>query len=119
MRLVDADHARVAAAVHGLARYEQLVTHNYVVAESAALVDRRLGRRYAARLLRDLLAPVQITWVDEAIHTLAAGSYLASGARGPSLVDFASFEVMRLHGIRTSLAVDRDFVDAGFDVIPA
>jgi predicted nucleic acid-binding protein len=36
-----------------------------------------------------------------------------------SALYFASFEVMRLHGIRTALAVDRDFVDVGFEMLPA
>lgn len=114
----DADHAKVAAAVRRLTD-EQLITHNYVIAESVALVERRLGRRFAGRLLRDLLAPVEVSWVDEATHEVAVRTYLASRPRGPSLVDCTSFAVMRLHGIRTALAVDRDFADAGFDVIPA
>lgn len=115
----DADHPRLAEAIRGLVDDHQLITHNYVVTESVALVERRLGRRYAVRLLEDVLAPVEITWVDEATHNSAASSYAAAGARGPSLVDFTSFEVMRKHGLHTALAVDRDFARAGFDVIPA
>jgi uncharacterized protein len=62
---------------------------------------------------------VDVFWVDETTHGAAASAYLCSRASGPSLVDFTSFEVMRKLGIRTAFAVDRDFADAGFDVIPA
>jgi uncharacterized protein len=118
---LDADderHVELAATFGELAG-ETLVTHNYVVTESAALVERRLGRRRARQLITDLLAPIEIVWVDESIHGQATSAYLAARSKGPSLVDFASFEVMRRRGIRTALAADRDFADAGFEVVPA
>lgn len=113
----DAAHARLTTVLGGF-EDARLLTHNYVVVESTALVARRLGRRFVDRLLLDTLAPVDIVWVDETLHRSAIGAYLSSAAQHPSLVDFTSFEVMRQHGIRTALAVDRDFADAGFEVIP-
>jgi predicted nucleic acid-binding protein len=62
---------------------------------------------------------VEIVWVAEPTHSAAVSAYLAAGSSGPSLVDFTSFEVMRAHGIRVALAVDRDFAEAGFEVLPA
>jgi uncharacterized protein len=115
----DVHHSRVAEAFASLAGREALLTHNYVVVESTAVVERRLGREVARRLLVDLLSPVDVVWVDESIHGAATSAYLAAGPNAPSLVDFTSFEVMRLHGIRTALAVDRDFGHAGFEVIPS
>jgi predicted nucleic acid-binding protein len=95
-------------------RGTQLVTHNYVVVECAALSERRLGRSATLALFDDLLAPVEIVWIDEPIHRAAAAAFLQGGAGGPSLVDCASFEVMRLRRITTAFAFDRHFVDAGF-----
>lgn len=117
---LDADdemHQQVVGTLRGLLE-EPLVTHSYVVAESTALVERRLGRRHARRLLTHLLAPVEVVWIDERIHRAATSAYLATTRRGPSLVDCTSFEVMRTLGLGTAFAVDRDFADAGFDVIP-
>jgi predicted nucleic acid-binding protein len=112
----DRDHRQVADAFEGLAG-DALLTHNYVVVESAALVERRLGLEHARRLLLDILAPVEVVWVDESIHRAATSAYFASGTRGPSLVDFTSFEVMRLRSIRQVLALDRHFAEAGFELL--
>ena len=90
-------------------------TSNYVAVESAALVERRLGRR-ATMVLFDLLSPMEIVWVDEPFHRAATAAFLQRGADGPSLVDCASFEVMRLRGIDTAFAFDRHFADAGFEL---
>jgi uncharacterized protein len=119
--LIDADdpaHARLAAELDGL-ESASLLTHNYVVVESAALVGQRLGSGFVHRLLLEALAAIELVWVDETVHRRATSAYLSSTARRPSLVDFTSFEVMRLHGIRTAFAVDRDFAAAGFEVIPS
>ncbi|MFO7571691.1 MAG: PIN domain-containing protein [Gaiellaceae bacterium] len=114
----DPHHTELSQSLREL-QGEPLLTHNYVVVESVALVRRRFGAQATRLLLLELLAPAEIVWIDATIHHTATSAFLASSARRPSLVDFASFEVMRLHGIRTALAVDRDFVDAGFDVLPA
>jgi predicted nucleic acid-binding protein len=113
----DPHHARLAQELQEL-RGRRLLTHNYVVIESAALIRRRFGAEAVRRLLLDVLAPVEVVWVDESIHRAAVSAFLASGANRPSLVDFTSFEVMRLRGIQLALAVDRDFADAGFEVVP-
>lgn len=111
----DERHQRTAAIFRELTD-ESLITHNYIVTESAALIERRLGRERARHLLTHLTSPIEIVWIDESIHNAAASAYLAS--HGPSLVDFTSFEVMRRHGITVAFALDRDFSDAGFEVIP-
>lgn len=118
--LMDADdpaHPRLTAALEGL-EGASLLTHNYVVVECIALVGRRLGARFVRRLVLDALSAVEVHWIDESTHRSAVSAVLGSRSGRRSLVDFTSFEVMRLQGIRTALAVDRDFVDAGFDVIP-
>jgi predicted nucleic acid-binding protein len=113
----DPDHARTRAELDGLVG-EPLLTHNYVVLETAALVERRLGRPLACSFLAGLLAPVEIAYVDEELHRAATSAYIAGDSNAPSLVDFTSFEVMRHAGIRRALALDRHFSDAGFEVLP-
>lgn len=120
--LLDAegtDHARAAEAFRALAG-EDLVTHRYVIAEAAALVRRRLGPSSVADLVDGLLAPMTVLGladdVFDAVLTAHAG---ASGASGLSLVDRLSFELMRRERITTAFAFDRDFVAAGFAVLPA
>jgi predicted nucleic acid-binding protein len=113
----DPRHAEVSAGLSELTG-RPLLTHSYVVLECTALVERRLGRDLARTLLLDLLAPVQVVYVDESTHHAATSAYLASRATGPSLVDFTSFEVMRSEGISQALALDKHFLDAGFEVLP-
>jgi predicted nucleic acid-binding protein len=116
--VLDADDPSHIASRDELARlkHARLVSHSYVVLESVTLVERRLGRAAARDLLEELVAQLQIVYVDDSIHGAAVSAYLSSA--GPSLVDCTSFEVMRRAGIRTALAVDSDFRDAGFEVVP-
>ena len=117
--ILDADDPSHEASRAEFARLKStpLVSHSYVVLESVAIVERRLGRAAARDLLKELIAQIQIVYIDDSIHGPAVSAYLSSA--GPSLVDCTSFEVMRRAGIRTALAVDSDFTDAGFEVIPA
>jgi predicted nucleic acid-binding protein len=114
----DPDHALVSREFNALTG-RRLLTHAYVILEATALVDRRLGRDIARRLLNDVLSPIEVVYVDERTHIAAAGAYLAAGRQGASLVDCTSFEVMRARGITRAFALDRGFARAGFDVIPA
>jgi len=88
-----------------------LVTHSYVLVESMALLQRRLGLQAALQFSRDASA-FEIEWVSAALHREAVRA-LAAGA-GTTLVDQVSFAVMRRRGIGEALTLDTDFVTAGF-----
>ncbi len=109
----DANHAAAAHAFPQLREKGPLLTHNYVVVETAALVQHRLGMN-AVRALIDLLAPVELVWVDEEIHRAALAALLAATRRRVSLVDRVSFEVMRDRGIGQVFTFDPDFTEEGF-----
>lgn len=118
--LLDASEPSHAACHAQFAQLKAtpLLSHSYVVIESVALVERRLGFQAVRDLLDELVSQLDVVYVDEAIHGAAVAGYLASGTGRPSLVDFTSFEVMRKLGIRTAFAGDRYLEHAGFDVIP-
>ncbi len=88
-----------------------LVTHSYVLVEAVALLQRRLDLRTALEFSRNAAA-FEIEWVDAGLHRQALAA-LAAGAR-TSFVDQVSFAVMRRRGITEALALDADFVAAGF-----
>jgi uncharacterized protein len=92
---------------------EAILTHNYILVESMALIQKRLGLRAATHFARDVKA-FEVVWVDEATHDAAAAHLETTGKRGVSLVDEVSFLVMKKHGIGTALALDPDFLVAGF-----
>lgn len=92
---------------------EGILTHNYVLVESMALIQHRLGVTAALKFARESAA-FEIEWVDQTIHDEAVGRLASSKRRHTSLVDQVSFVVMRARGIEMGLAFDRDFVEQGF-----
>lgn len=119
--LMDEDEERHARAVAALAELSQrddsLVTHNYVVTEACALLQRRLGMAASIRFLDDVVPLMDIAWVDRAVHDAAVAAYTVSRS-AVSLVDRVSFEIMRREGMDTAFAFDDDFRRAGFRTVP-
>jgi len=110
----DPNHRRVKECFRGVLEAGQtLLTHNYVLVESMALLQRRLGLAAAVRFARDAEG-FEVVWVDESTHGEALARVEKTGTRGVSLVDAVSFLIMRKRGIRTALAFDDAFVAAGF-----
>jgi predicted nucleic acid-binding protein len=95
-----------------------LITHNYVIVETAALAQRRIGVAAARTLVEDIVPDLEVVWVDAALHASAVSAFLASSRRDVSIVDCASFELMRRLGIETALTFDRDFRRQGFKTVP-
>ena len=81
-------------------------------------MPRRIGAEAVRALLEDLIPVLDVAFVDEPLHRVAASAFLAGARRGPSLVDWASLEFMRHRGIRLAFAFDRDFERAGFSTVP-
>ncbi len=97
---------------------ETLLTSNYVIGESFALVQHHLGLQ-AVRAFQDRVLPVlEVEWVDEADHAVAVQAVLAAGRQELSLVDCVSFQVMRRLGVRSVFAFDEHFQEQGFQVLP-
>ena len=92
---------------------EDLLTHNYVLVESIALLQARLGLSAASKLAKDSTAFI-VEWVDEDLHVSAIRELERSRRRRISLVDHVSFLVMRRRRLATAFAFDADFAAAGF-----
>lgn len=112
----DRNHARAAAAWRRLlTEGEHPVSHNYVLVETVALLQRRIGIA-AARTFETQVRPVlAVHWVDEELHGAAVAAVVGGGGRRVSLVDQVSFELMRRLGISAAFAFDDDFSRMGFD----
>lgn len=122
LALLDADevhHEAIRVSFEKLLHNgEPLVTSNYVLVETAALLQHRFGIP-AFRLFTDDVAPVVGTlWVDAEMHAAAVSAVLAAARKRLSLVDCASFEAMRRSGVKTALTLDRHFAEQGFGVVP-
>jgi predicted nucleic acid-binding protein len=113
----DANHASAAATLGALAHArERLVTSNYVVVETLALIQRRLGMPIARRFASELLPAADVEWIQPSLHDIALAAFLESG-RELSFVDQVSFALMRERAIATAFAFDDDFVDRGFQLV--
>ncbi len=115
----DAEHSRALRLWEKEPPVEGgLVTTNYVVLESMALLQTRLGMP-AVRVFRDAILPlVRIEWIDEAVHAQAVSALIAADRRGLSLVDLSGFETMLRLGIRSAFTFDRHFRQYGFQTLP-
>jgi len=112
----DASHDEAAETWERLVRAgEPLVTSNCVLVETTALVQRRLGLKAVRAFLDATVDLVDVIWVDEAARKSALSAVLAANRRDLSLVDCASFEVMRVEGLSRAFAFDDDFARQGFE----
>ena len=95
-----------------------LVTSNYVVVETGALLQSRVGLAAVRRFVQDVLSAVEVQWVSPEIHEAATDALLSSNRRGLSLIDCSSFALMRRLGITDAFTFDPHFAQQGFAVRP-
>jgi predicted nucleic acid-binding protein len=111
----DANHAKAREQWDLLLSGDaQLITTNYVVVESCALLQHRRGIAAVRLFQDDVLPAIEIRWIDARQHALAMASLLAAGRRKLSMVDCASFVQMRECGVRQAFAFDSHFAEQGF-----
>ncbi len=94
-----------------------LLTSSYVLVESFALTQSRLGLDAVRALHEDILPVVSVHWVLEQDHAAAVSALLTANRRRLSLVDCCSFQIMRRLGVRQALAFDRHFAEHGFELV--
>lgn len=112
----DSNHMTAYGKFEGVLKSgENLLLHNYILLESAALLQARLGLRSALLFLRDAKS-FEVEWVDLDLHEKAAKELERIGKRGISLVDCTSFLVMKRKGVQKVLAFDPDFEEQGFTI---
>ena len=87
----------------------QLFTTSYVVHESWALIQARLGWEAVEDWIGSLLPMCEIAWVDESMHRLGAARARQAKERRLSLTDCVSFEVMSSRGCTEAIADDEHF----------
>ena len=95
-----------------------LITTNYILVESFALLQHRLGMDAVIGLQEDLLPVINIEWITPGVHRSGVSALLAVSRRKLSLVDCISFEIMRNSGIKTIFTFDSHFEEQGFHCIP-
>lgn len=109
----DESHQAARAAFTKLRHREAgLLTTSYVLVETYALLDRRVGRA-AVAAFRESFAPLlEVVWVDRELHERGLDLHLER-PRGVSLVDAVSFACIRDARVDEVFAYDRHFEQEG------
>jgi len=119
LNAADANYSRAKAAWEGLLGGDaELVTNNYVLVETSALILRRLGLEALRVFEKDIVPILDVVWVTPDIHEAAVGAQMLAARRSLSLVDCVSFEIMRRAGLRTAFALDAHFGEFGYELLP-
>jgi predicted nucleic acid-binding protein len=118
MNVADARHVEAARIWTALLQSaEALLTTNYVLVETGALVQARMGMTATQVLAEDITPALDVSWVDEELHRAGMAALLTARRRDLSLVDCVSFEVMRRRGITRAFTFDPHFPEQGFEVV--
>lgn len=93
-----------------------LVTSSYVLLETMALLQRRVGLEAVLDFDRNIAPLLRVIWVDEAWHNRAMQRLHSERSRGLSLTDCLSFEIMDAMEILTAFTFDGHFSDRGYEI---
>jgi uncharacterized protein len=113
------DHAALASALRGLIRnHRRLVTTNLVVAETHALLLRRVGHATAIAFVKTVdEAPNVVVRSTRDLEREAERDWLVRYTdQDFSFTDAVSFAVMTNRRIRDALSLDHHFEIAGFQL---
>lgn len=104
-----------------IASNRRLVTTNYVITELVALltIRTRLARPQILQFVGQIRRTAEIVYVDAALDEEAWRMLEKYSDKDWSLVDAASFVVMRQMGIHEAFTTDHHFVQAGFLRVPS
>jgi predicted nucleic acid-binding protein len=91
---------------------------NYVIIETIVLIQTRLGLDALRAFQDDVVPIINIHWVDEGIHNIAVSSLLIAHRKNISFIDYTSFELMRLLGLKKVFTFDKHFEEQNFKLLP-
>ena len=111
----DANHQKAKRVWSELLQDENiLVTSNYVLVETFALLQSRLGLSAIRAFQEDVLPLINVEYVTPGIHRSGIAALMLASKRNLSFVDCVSFEIIRTLGIRNAFAFDTHFEQQGF-----
>jgi predicted nucleic acid-binding protein len=96
-----------------------LVTTAFVLVETLALLQHRIGLDAVQAFHEDVYPLLHVEWIGETDYEAGANAVLSAQRRDLSLVDCVSFVLMRRLGLRRVFAFDHHFGEQGFECVPA
>ena len=113
----DDMHVRAKAVFQSFAENNtQLLTSSYVLVETTALLQRRIGGDAVIDFYNKIQPLLDVIWVDEYWHTKAINRLITLNQKKVSLVDCLSFVIMDAREIGTAFSFDNHFEKNGFSL---
>lgn len=103
--------------IKSLQNEDTLMCSSYVLLETLALLQSRLGLEAVRVFHEDIFPLLRVIWVDSLMHNHAVNALLIAGRRNLSLVDCISFYIMREQKIKHAFTFDRHFAEQGFEIL--
>ena len=97
-------------AKHGF----RLVTSSYVLLETLALLQRRIGLDAVQDFQARIFPLLDMVWVDAEWYGRAMQRVIVESRKNLSLTDCLSFEIMEAQEIREAFSLDKHFEEKGF-----
>ena len=92
----------------------QLITTSFVLVETTALLQRRIGLAAVQDFNTKIFPLLNIIWVDKDWYGRAIQRLTFQNQRKLSLVDCLSFEIMEANDIAYAFTFDKHFEENGF-----
>lgn len=113
----DAMHAPARAIFATLEKERvSFITSSYVVQETVALLQARVGIPAVKLFSEGVLPMLQVEWVADQVFERAMAALMAAARREISLTDWTSFTIMRERRVRRAFAFDDHFAEQGFQL---
>ena len=113
----DYMHVRAKMNFSYFARHgAQLLTSSFVLVETLALLQRRVGLAAVHDFQSKIIPLLEIIWVDNGWYNRAIQRLFALNQRSLSLADCLSFEIMESREITCAFAFDKHFPENGFTI---
>ena len=113
----DFHHQAAAIWLDLLTEETRLITNSFVLVETYALVQNRLGLDAVRTLAKEILPLFEVKWIDNQFYQQAVTSLFAANRQQLSLVDCSSFVTMHQDHIDIAFTFDRHFSEQGFEVL--
>lgn len=94
----------------------QLISSSFVLVETVALLQRRIGLDAVQDFNARIVPLMDIIWVDDQWYARALQRLSSQTKRDLSLVDCLSFEIMEARAVTLAFAYDKHFEENGFAI---
>ncbi len=114
----DSMHPQAGPVLESLLSNDcEITTTSYVVLETVAILQARVGLEAARQFQRVLMPALNVVWIDERLHAAAFHRLETKNRREVSLVDCSSFVVMEENELAAAFVYDPHFTNEGFRAV--